>query len=360
MRVAGQALGVDPDGHGLAVDGLVAVDERGVLLAVDRVPEPHGVEVAVAGGQLRGGGDPDADMLLADAGAVVGGVALDDGVEDGEGHRVHQVWERPGRGWAPGAGLVGGYVCGTRRDVRAAALLRRAPAAARVDHEDRCRARRRCSRRRAGRPGPRRGSRPDPAPRCGRPGSSASVPDRIRWCSSPWWAWTPVACPGGAVTSRMHTSREVPASTSVEQRAARHRSSAAAPSCARPRRGRRVEQEPGRRHVEGAGDRGERLERGYGLVVLDLAEVADVEPARLAHLGERQRAGLAPAARLAADLDDRATEPRPSTPGSLVLPQPTYLTSGRTRGRVRSSAMLICPQQNVKPARDAPDGGLEQ
>ena len=77
---------MDAHGHGLAIEGLVAVDERGVLLAVDRVPEPDGVEVAEPCRQLGDGGDADAHVVAAVAGAVVGGVAVEEGVKCGQGH----------------------------------------------------------------------------------------------------------------------------------------------------------------------------------------------------------------------------------------------------------------------------------
>ena len=173
------------------------------------VPERDDVEVAEAGRQLGDGGDAHADVRPCRRPRSRGRHRARGGSRRWGWTSGHQVWEGAGRGWASGSGIVGRYVCGTRRDVRAAALLRRAPAAARVDHEDR--------RRlvadvldvvRDGRV-PGEVVAGTELVRCGRPGSSASGPTSTTWCSSPWWAWTPVACPGWAVTSRMHTSREV-------------------------------------------------------------------------------------------------------------------------------------------------------
>ena len=255
-------------GHRLAVERLVAVHERRVLLAVDRVPEADGVEVAVAGRQLGGGGDADADVVLADALAVVGGVALEEGVEDGEGHAGHQ-WGRVGVGGCR-VGTSPGSAAGC---VRCGVVVRRgAAAAARVDHEDRRRARRRCSRRRGGRPGPRRGSRPDRAPRCGRPGSSASGRTRTTWCSSPWWAWTPVAWPGrDGDLEDAHVARR-PGVDLGHQGAAGPRPCAAGPS-RRTTRGGVVESS--RSHAAGTSSApaiaASASSDGSGLLVLDLA-----------------------------------------------------------------------------------------
>src|SRR5918996_4305330 len=62
-----------------------------------------------------------------------------------------------------------------------------------------------------------------------------------------------------------------------------------------------VEEEPGDRHVERAGQCGEGLERGRSLVVLDLAEVPDVETRRLGDGSQRQPAIDPPAADATAD-----------------------------------------------------------
>src|SRR5262245_40142315 len=55
----------------------VAVDHGDVLLAVAIVPEGHDVEPAKSARQLGDGLDPDADVVGAEALAVVGPVALD-------------------------------------------------------------------------------------------------------------------------------------------------------------------------------------------------------------------------------------------------------------------------------------------
>src|SRR3990170_5566030 len=68
------------------------------------------------------------------------------------------------------------------------------------------------------------------------------------------------------------------------------------------RRRRRVEEEPGDGDLEGLGDRDQGIEGWHGLAVLDLAQVADVEVAPVADLGEGETACLPPAPDLATDV----------------------------------------------------------
>jgi hypothetical protein len=56
-----------------------------------------------------------------------------------------------------------------------------------------------------------------------------------------------------------------------------------------------VDEEPGGRHLQRVGDRHEAAERGRGLVVLDLRQVAHVQAAALGDVGERQLALRPPA-----------------------------------------------------------------
>ena len=70
--VAGEALAVQAHRDVLLAEG-IALDDGYVVLAVPVVPEAHDVEGAEDGGQVGDGSDPDADVVAADAWAVVVG-----------------------------------------------------------------------------------------------------------------------------------------------------------------------------------------------------------------------------------------------------------------------------------------------
>ena len=242
---------MDADRDGLAVDRLVAVHERGVLLAVDRVPEADGVEVAEAGRQLGGGRDPHAHVLLPSR-SRRGWRRARGGRRSRGGTSGHQSWCVAGR-VERAVAVVGVRPRVARRMRQAAGLaLRGGPAAAaRVDDEDR--------RRlvadvldvvRDGRVPGEVVARTelDDVVALGHPPAAATGSGGARRRGG---RGRRSRGPGGAVTSRMHTSRDVPASTSVIR---------APPGLGRPRpvgrahdarRRRRVEQEPRRRARRG-------------------------------------------------------------------------------------------------------------
>ena len=60
--VTGKALAVDADGHVVLTEG-IALDDGHVVLAVAVVPEADDMEGPEDGGQVRHGGDPDADVV---------------------------------------------------------------------------------------------------------------------------------------------------------------------------------------------------------------------------------------------------------------------------------------------------------
>src|SRR3990172_1773958 len=63
-----------------------------------------------------------------------------------------------------------------------------------------------------------------------------------------------------------------------------------------------IEEQPRNRDFEGSRNRGQSIERGHGLAVLDLGQISDVEAASVADLGQRQASGLTPATHLAPDV----------------------------------------------------------
>ena len=75
QHVAGQALRVDAHRHILGVEH-IPVDDGDVLLAVLVVVEGQDVKFAEAGGQFGDGRDLDADVVRADALALVAGVLV--------------------------------------------------------------------------------------------------------------------------------------------------------------------------------------------------------------------------------------------------------------------------------------------
>src|SRR5687767_803691 len=91
---------------------------------------------------------------------------------------------------------------------------------------------------------------------------------------------------------------------------ARHRATGSIRGAHDAWRGACVQEEPGDRHVECSGQGGEGLERRRGLVVLDLAEVADVQARQLRHPCERETP-------LGAPPTNAASDERPLTAGGL-------------------------------------------